>query len=61
MESRTKSQWGVNPFDFSNSRKLLALGGFDMEEEHRKQCKATNRQIDIEAPSPCSKNLSSAI
>jgi hypothetical protein len=51
-----KNSRGVNTFDLS---KLLALGRFDMEEEeHRKQCKATNRQVEVEAPSPCPNRVS---
>jgi hypothetical protein len=55
---KKKFQW-VNSFDLSNNSKLLAFGRFDMEEEeHRKQCKATNRQVEVEAPSPCPNRVS---
>lgn len=54
-----KNPNGVNPFDLSNNGKLLAFGRFDMEEEeHRKQCKATNRQVEVEVPSPCPNRVS---
>ena len=50
---------GVNTFDLSNDSKLLAFGRFDMEEEeHRKKCKSTNRQVQVEAPSPCPNRVS---
>ena len=45
---------GVKAFELTDNGKLHALGRFDMEEEeHDKQCKATRRVIEIEAPSPC--------
>ena len=50
---------GVETFGLSNNGKFLALGRFDMEEKkHREQCEATDGQIEIEAPSPCSDRVS---
>ena len=49
----------VDTFDLSQKSKLLAFGRFDMEEEqHRKQCKATDRQVEAEVTPPCLNKIS---